>query len=73
MSNERKKFIICAGLILIAGLLSYPLPHDSYSISDYIIPKIHFKNGSTVYLSGIIPVILLVIATRGIFKLEKYK
>ncbi len=71
--EQRKKLFIYIGLIFISQLLMYPLPHDSYSIIQYLIPKIKFENGTVIYISGIIQLILLIIATTGLSNLERFK
>lgn len=71
--EQRKKLFIYIGLIFITQLLTYPLPHDSYSIIQYLIPNIKFENGTVIYISGIIPLILLIIATTGLSRLERFR
>lgn len=61
------------GIILISQLLLYPLPHDSNPIIKYIIPEIKFKNGSVIYISGILPLILIIKGINGLSKIEKFK
>lgn len=70
MSEENKKLIKYLGIIFIAVLISYKLPHSSYSIIEYIIRPIRYKN-STIYLSGIVPLILYIIGIRGLFRLKR--
>ena len=71
MSKENKKLLQYLGIILIAVLLTYKLPHDSYSIIQYIIPPIKGEN-SVTHLSGIVPLILFIIGIKGLFNLERF-
>jgi hypothetical protein len=71
LSKDNKRLLKYLGIIFIAVLLTYKLPHDSYSIIQYIIRPIRYKN-STIYLSGIIPLILFIIGIKGLFKLERF-
>lgn len=71
MNNDNKKFLMYLGIIFIAVLLTYKLPYDSYSISQYIIRPIGFGN-SIIYLSGIVPFVLLAIGIRGLIKLNRF-
>ncbi|MDY0237034.1 MAG: hypothetical protein RBR71_13495 [Gudongella sp.] len=71
MSKENRKLIQYLGIIFIAVLLTYKLPHDSYSIIQYIIPPIKINNGA-IYLSGIVLLILFIIGIKGLFKLERF-
>lgn len=54
LSKDNKKLLKYLGILFILGLSAYKLPHDSYSIIQYIIRPIRYKN-STIYLSGIVP------------------
>lgn len=72
MKDDNKKLFKYLGLILIAALLTYKLPHKSYSIIEYIIRPIRIKN-STIYLSGLMPLILIIVGTNGIGELERFK
>lgn len=72
MSEDNKKYLKYLGIIFISVIISYKLPHDSYSIIEYIIRPIRYKN-SVTQLAGIVPLILFIIGIRGIFMLEKNK
>ena len=70
MGRDNIRLLKYLGLIFIVELLTYKLPHDSYSIIQYIIRPIRIGNGA-LYLSGVIPLILLIIGIKGIFSLER--
>ena len=72
MDKEIKNLFKFLGIIFIAVLLTYKLPHNSYSIIQYIIPPIR-SNNSVIYLSGLVPLILFIIGIKGLFKLERFK
>ncbi|MCM1992558.1 hypothetical protein [Oceanirhabdus seepicola] len=72
MSDDNKKLFKYLGIIFIGVLLTYKLPHDSYSISQYILSPIRYKN-SVIYLSGIIPLVTFIIGIKGIFSLERFE
>ncbi len=72
MSKENIRLIKFFGVIFLAVVLSYKLPHDSYSFIQYIIKPIKYENG-IIYLSGVIPLILILIGIKGILKLERFK
>ena len=71
MSKENKKALQYLGIIFIAVLLTYKLPHDSYSITQYIIPPIRGEN-SVTHLSGILPLVLFIIGIKGLLNLERF-
>lgn len=72
MRKESIKLIKYLGIIFIALVLSYKLPHDSYSLIQYIIKPIRLGSNCVLYLSGIIPLIFIIIGIKGIFGLEKF-
>lgn len=72
MKEDNKSLVKPLGLIFLAVILSRKLPHKSYSIIQYIIRPIRIKN-STIYLSGLIPLILLIKATKEMGSLERFK
>ena len=72
MSKDNKDLLKYLGIIFIAILLIYELPHDSYSLIQYIIPPIR-SNNSVIYLSGLVPLILLIVGINGLFKLERFE
>ncbi len=59
------------GYIFLALILTYRLPQNPYSIIQNIIPPIQTSNG-VLYLSGIVPIILIILGTTGLFKLERF-
>ncbi|AFS78725.1 hypothetical protein Curi_c17180 [Gottschalkia acidurici 9a] len=70
VSEDNKKLLKYLGIMFISVLITYKLPHDSYSIIEHIIMPIEYKD-SVVYLSGIIPLVLLFISIKGIFNLKR--
>lgn len=72
LSNDNKRILKALGIIFIAVLLNYKLPHKPYSTIEYIIRPIK-KGNTTIYLAGFIPLILIVIATNILAKVEKLK
>lgn len=71
LSNDNKKLLKYLGILFISVLLTYKLPHDSYSIIQYIIRPITYKN-STIYLSGILPLVLFIISIKDILNLKRF-
>lgn len=72
MKEDNKTLVKSLGLIFLAVILSRKLPHKSYSIMQYIIRPIRIKS-STIYLSGLIPLTLLIKATKELGTLERFK
>lgn len=73
VTKDNKKIIQYLGIIFIVVLLTYKLPHDSYSIIQYIIPPIRVGDSSVIYLSGLVPLILFIIGIRGLFSLKRFE
>lgn len=71
-SNDKKRILTGLGIIFMAVLLIYKLPHRPYSIIEYIIKPMEIK-GSIVNISGLIPIVLIVVATNVLSKVEKLK
>lgn len=71
LREDNKKFLKYLVFLFIGVVLTYRLPHDSYSISQYIIRPIKVGKG-TIFLSGIIPLVVFIIGIKGIFKLERF-
>ena len=71
MSKENKELLKYLGILFLAVLLTYKLPHDSYAIIQYIIKPIKYKS-AVFYFSGIIPLVLFIIGIKGLFNLERY-
>lgn len=69
MSKDCKGLLGSLGIIFISVLLTYKLPHDSYSTIQYLIKPIRFEN-SVLYLSGLIPLAMLIIGVVGLSKTE---
>lgn len=72
VSKENKKFYKYLSLLFIISIITHRLPHDSYSIIQYIIRPIYFNSGY-LHLAGLVPLILIIISFRGLFQLERYK
>lgn len=71
LSIDNKRMLKYLGIIFLTVLMGYKLPHDTYSIIEYIVRPIRFK-GTTVYLAGLLPLVLLIIGVRGLANLERY-
>lgn len=71
MSEDNKRLFKYLGILFIAVLLTYKLPHDSYSIIQYIIPPIRYNGGAT-HLAGLVPLVLIIIGIKGLFSLKKF-
>lgn len=71
LNKDNKRMLKYLCVLFIAVLITYKLPHDSYSIIQYIIKPIRHDH-SVTHLSGIIPFILYMIGIRGIFNLERF-
>lgn len=69
MSKDYKRLLGFLGIIFLSELLSYKLPRDSYSIIQYLIKPIRFEN-SALYLSGVIPLVMLFSGVIGLSKVE---
>lgn len=70
MDTDNKKLFKYLGIIFISVLICYKLPHSSYSIIEYIIRPIRI-NYTTIYLAGLIPLVLFIIGIKGLFKLKR--
>lgn len=71
LSNDNKKLLRYLGLLFIYVLLTYKLPHDSYSIIQYVIKPIRYKNG-VIHLLLIIPFVIFIISIKGILSLKRF-
>lgn len=69
VSKDIKALLKYLFVIFISVFLVYPLPHDSYSIIQYIIKPIRFDD-SVLFLSGLLPLAILFIGVKGLFKLR---
>lgn len=69
MSKDYKRLLGSLGIIFLSVLLSYKLPRDSYSTIQYLIKPIRFES-SALYLSGVIPLIMLFSGVIGLSKVE---
>lgn len=72
INKDNKKLIKYLIIIFTAVLLTCRLPHDSYSVIQYIIKPIRSRD-SVLFLSGLVPLILFIIGIRGILYLDKFK
>lgn len=70
--SDNKNLLKYFGVLFIVVLLTYKVPYDSYSIIEYIIRPIGL-NGGTVYISGLVPLVIFIIGLRGLFKLERFE
>lgn len=73
MNQEMKQLLSYFGLIFLAVILTYQLPHDTYSISQYMIPPIRIGKGSYLYLSGVLPLAIILIGVKGIVYSERFR
>ncbi|WBW99418.1 hypothetical protein [Oceanirhabdus sp. W0125-5] len=71
MSDDNKKLFKYLGILFLAVLLTYRLPHDSYSISHYILRPIRHKN-SVFHLTGLLPLVTFIIGIKRILSLERF-
>ena len=71
LSKDNKMLIKYLGLILISVLLLYKIPHDSYSVNQYIIRPIRYNN-VVIYLSGIVPLAFFIYGVNGLSKLKRF-
>lgn len=71
MKKDNKRLLLYLGLLFLAELLIYKLPHDSYSIVQYMIKPIR-DGGSVFYISSIIPLALFMISIIGFINLERF-
>ncbi|AKL96980.1 hypothetical protein CACET_c35490 [Clostridium aceticum] len=60
------------GILFLGLLLIHRLPHNSYSVMQYIIPPISFQNGGTLYLSGLPILILFIYSFVKIISLSRF-
>jgi len=70
LSKDSKRLLKYLGLIFISALLTYKLPRDTYSIIQYLIKPIRFEN-SVLFLSGLFPLILLIVGIKGLLKMAR--
>ncbi|NBG89478.1 hypothetical protein [Isachenkonia alkalipeptolytica] len=70
--NDNRKLAKYVGILFIGILLTHKLPYDTYTIIEYIIRPVSFKGGR-LYLSGLIPLVIIIFALRGLFKLERFE
>lgn len=73
MGKDNKKLVWYLGIIFIAVLLTYKLPHNSDPIIQYIIPPIRVGSSSVIYLSGLVSLIMFIIGISGLFNLERFR
>lgn len=72
LNEDNKRMLKYLGVLFIAVFITYKLPHDSYSIIQYMIKPIRHGN-SVTYFSGIIPFILYIYGIQGILNLERFE
>jgi hypothetical protein len=71
ISDENRKSLKYVGCIYIAVLFIRKVPHDSYSFAEYVIRPIHIGE-ITVYLSGIVSLVLFIVGFLGLCKIKKF-
>ncbi|SET64770.1 hypothetical protein SAMN05660297_03037 [Natronincola peptidivorans] len=67
-----KEFLKYLGILFIGFLLIHRLPHNSYSVMQYIIPPISLQSGGTLYLSGLPIAILFIYCLVKIINLPRF-
>ncbi|MBS4537098.1 hypothetical protein GOQ27_01410 [Clostridium sp. D2Q-11] len=72
MSKGNKNLLKYIGILYLSVLTTYKIPHDSYSIAEYIIRPIKI-GGGTLYLWGVAPLILFIVGFLGLTRLDRYK
>lgn len=72
MNKVNRKLILSLCVLFAAKALSYRLPHDSYSIMDYLFRPIHIGS-SVVYPANILTLILFIAASFGILTTERFR
>ncbi len=71
MKKDNKRLLLYLGILFLAELLIYKLPHDSYSIIQYVIKPIR-DGGSVFYISSLIPLALFMISIIGFINLDRF-
>lgn len=71
LSMDNKALLKILAVLFFTVLLGYQLPHDSYSFIEYVIPPINLGS-STIYFSGLIPIIVVLVAINKLHKLERF-
>jgi len=59
-------------MLLLSVLLSYKIPHDSYSVAQYIIKPIRNEGGGVFYPSSLIPLTIGLIGIIEFVNLERF-
>ncbi len=72
MKKDDRRLMINLGVIFLAVALRYPLPHDSYSILQYIIRPIHLDS-SILYPANIILLAMFIIGIYGVMTTERFR
>lgn len=70
LRNDKIKLIKYLGILFLGILLVYRIPHDSYSVSRFIIRPIRFENGA-IFLYSVPSLILFLIGISGIMHLRR--
>ena len=70
LSTDNKRMIFSLIMLFLAVLVSYKIPHDSYSVAQYILKPIKSGN-STFYSSGLIPLVFGLIGIIEFINLER--
>ncbi len=69
-TKERKKYFMYLGLLFLATLLTYKLPHNSVSFLEYFIKPIRLGS-ITIHFSSFIPIGLILFSIIGITNLKQ--
>ena len=71
MSKDNKSMLIHLGMLFLAMLLIYKIPHDSYSVIQYMIKPIR-EGGGVFYISSVIPLTLILLGIIGLVNLKRF-
>ncbi|BCN29150.1 hypothetical protein [Anaeromicropila herbilytica] len=72
IGKENIKLLGYIGVIFLTIALSYKLPHDSYSLMQYMIKPIKHDN-TVFYPSSIVTLVFVMIGVIGLASLERFK
>lgn len=73
MDKDNKRLLIYLSMQFLSILLLYKIPHDSYSIAQYIVKPIKTSENSVLYFYGLIPLILMIIGITGFLNLKRFE
>ena len=71
LSKDNKRMIFSLVMLFLAVLVTYKIPHDSYSVAQYLIKPINV-GGGVLYLSGLIPLVIGLIGIIEFVNIERF-